>query len=526
MEKTNASRREFMRLAFASAMSFGLPFPGYAKSNAKPTRPNILFIMADDHATNAISCYGSRLAQVAPTPNIDNLARKGMRLESCFCTNSICTPSRATIMTGKYSHKNGVYTLRDALDPAQPNVAKYLRKSGYQTALIGKWHLHSEPSGFDYYHVLDGQGRYFDPRFIENGNWEKEHRKKRGEIGKIYKGYSTDIVTDMAMKWMKGRNHKKPFFLMCHFKAPHEPWEYAKRYANYLADIEIPEPDSLWEDKSHRSQGSREYGYTIDTLTKRMLKKNYHSEGPIDIHGLNKKQQRKKTYQIFLKRYLRTIKGVDDNVGRLLKFLSRNNLAQNTVVIYTSDQGYFLGEHNYIDKRWIFEESLRMPFIVRYPAEIVSGSSNDDIVLNTDFAPTFLDYAGLPTPVDMQGRSMRPLLHGKTPSDWRTSMYYRYWMHTNRPAHYGLRTKRYKLIFFYGLPLGMSGASSVRTKPGWELYDLKNDPHELHNIYHESQYAEIIKELKRELLHKKKQLDDTDGKYPELLQLRMKTGGI
>lgn len=526
MNEEKITRREFMRVASASALFFSMSLSGITEATKKADRPNILYIMADDHAANAMSCYGSRLANVAPTPNIDRLAGEGMRLENCFCTNSICTPSRATIMTGKYSHKNGVYTLRDALDPAQPNVAKYLRQSGYQTAIIGKWHLHAEPSGFDYYNVLDGQGRYFDPRFIEIGTWKEEHHKKRGYIGQVHKGYSTDIITDMAMEWMEKSDRQRPFFLMCHFKAPHEPWEYAKRYSNYLADVEIPEPDSLWEDKSHRSEGSREYGYTIDTLTRRMLRKNYHSEGPIDIKGLDKKQQRKKTYQVFLKRYLRTIKGVDDNIGRLLKFLGRNKLAQNTVVIYTSDQGYFLGEHNYIDKRWIFEESLRMPFLVRYPAEIAPGSTTDDIVINTDFAPTFLDYAGQPTPADMQGRSMRPILGGVTPSNWRSSMYYRYWMHTNRPAHYGLRTKRYKLIFFYGLPLGMSGASSERTKPGWEFYDLKKDPHELHNVYREPEYAEIIKKLKRELLKKKKQLDDTDDKYPQLLQLRKRTGGI
>jgi len=310
---------------------------------------------------------------------------------------------------------------------------------------------------------------------------------------------------------------------MCHFKAPHEPWDNADRLDDYLRDVEIPEPESLWEDKSHRSPGSREYGFTIDTMAERQTRANYHSDGPVSFDGFDEKERRKKAYQVFLKRYLRTITGVDQNVGRLLHYLDAHNLAENTVVIYTSDQGYFLGEHNYIDKRWMFEESLTMPFLIRYPGEIQPKSVNSDIVLNVDFAPTFLDYAGIQAPSDMQGRSIRALLQGKTPSDWRTSMYYRYWMHTNRPAHYGIRTKHYKLIFYYGLPLGMTGTQPEPSKPGWELYDLEADPYELQNLYTHPDYQPVIQALKKELRQKKIELGDTDDNYPELLQVIQQT---
>jgi arylsulfatase A-like enzyme len=496
-------RRNFLTQSALGSLLLSSSF-----SMADDTRPNILFIMSDDHTTNAISCYGSRLATIAPTPNIDRLASEGMRLTNCFCTNSICVPSRASILTGQYSHKNNVYTLSDTLDPKHPNVAKDLQKNGYQTAMIGKWHLKKDPSGFDYWNILPGQGRYQNPILKEIGKEQTVHQ-----------GYSTDVITNLSLDWISNRDKDKPFFLMCHFKAPHEPWGYPKRLIDYLTDQEIPEPESLWEDKSHRSEGSREYGFTIDTMAERQTKKNYHHEGPIDFTGLNDKEKRKKAYQIFLKRYLRTITAVDENVGKMLDFLDANNLTENTIVIYTSDQGYFLGEHNYIDKRWMYEQSLTMPFIIRYPKEIQANSTNDDIILNVDFAPLFLDYAGLSTPQYMQGQSFRNNVQNKTPQNWRTSMYYRYWQHTNRPAHYGVRTKRYKLIFFYGLPLGMKGTVIEPTKVGWELYDLKNDPQELKNVYNDSAYNEIVTQLKDELVRLKKEIDDTDDRFPELVEL-------
>ncbi|MFC2076326.1 sulfatase [candidate division KSB1 bacterium] len=500
-------RRKVLQLLGAGAASTALG-DGCLPRPAQ-RRPNILFIMSDDHAVNALSCYRSRLSEVAPTPNIDRIALRGMRFTSCFCTNSICTPSRASIITGKYSHNNGVYTLSDPLNPNQRNVAQLLSGGGYRTAIIGKWHLHSDPSGFDYWNILPGQGKYFDPILIDCTKGEQ-----------AYSGYSTDVITDLAIDWMKGRNNGEPFFLMCHFKAPHEPWEYPARLKDYLADFQIPEPESLWEDKSHRSDGSRGYGLTIETMAERQTRKNYHSEGPVDFSGLTPAQRRSKTYQIFLKRYLRTITAVDENVGRLLDYLERSGQAVNTVVIYTSDQGYLLGEHNYMDKRWMYEESLAMPLLVSWPGEIKPGSVSDRIVINTDFAATFLDLAGMDAPGDMQGRSIRGLLKGEPPSDWRTAMYYRYWLHEHRPAHYGLRTDRYKLIFFYGLPLGMTGAFEKPTKAGWELYDLKKDPEELHNVYVDPRYAGLVKDLKKQLNKLRQELGDNDEKYPELLELQ------
>ena len=508
MNRPTHTRRAFLKTIGLGAAALAAPKSARTEETPHRKRPNILYIMADDHTTQAFGCYGSRLAKIAPTKNLDRLASQGMRLDTCLCTNSICVPSRATILTGQYSHINNVYTLADAIDPARQNVAKLMRAGGYQTAIVGKWHLKTQPSGFDYWNVLPGQGRYHDPILTEIG------RKS-----KVHKGYVTDIVTGLALDWLKKRDANKPFMLMCQFKSPHAPWHYAKRFEKLFANATIPEPDSLFEDLAHRSPGSREYGYTMETLTGRMGKRNYPT-GRLDVGGLSSKEQRSATYQKYLKDYLRCIAGNDENVGRLLTYLDDQGLADNTVVIYTSDQGFFLGEHTYIDKRWIFEESLRMPFIIRYPKEIAPGSSNGDIVLNTDFAPTFLDYAGLKTPADMQGRSFRPNLTGKTPPDWRTSMYYRYWMHCSRPAHYGIRTKRYKLIFFYGLGLGMKGAQKAPTKVGWELYDLKKDPKELKNVYDDPACASVTKDLKVELLRLKRALKDTDEKYPQLMKVR------
>jgi len=512
--------------------------------------------MADDHAATAISCYGSRLAAVARTPNIDRIAAEGVRALNCFCTNSICVPSRATILTGQYSHVNGVYSLADKLDPHRPNLAKLLQQAGYQTAVIGKWHLKTEPTGFDYWNILPGQGRYHDPIMQEKGSDREDRKPSPMEVtaelaglwlaepprfedrpsrrqrrfdelfaetrtfGKqIHRGFSTDVITDLSIRWLEQRDEQRPFFLMTHFKNAHAPWDFAERHAELYRDIDIPEPESLWEDKSHRSAGSREYGFTVSgTQLERMQKKNYPT-GPLDTSGMTRTQKIKAVYQKYLKDYLRCVAAIDENVGRLLDFLRARNLENNTVVIYTSDQGLFLGEHDYIDKRWIYEESLRMPLLIRYPLEIKPGSVNDDIIINADFAPTILDYAAYRRPSWMQGASFRQNLRGRTPPDWRSSMYYRYWQHGSRPAHYGIRTKRYKLIFFYGLPLGIKGAQTKPTKPGWELYDLRLDPHELNNVYEHPAYRSIVKSLKAELLEKKEQLGDTDEKYPELLKL-------
>jgi arylsulfatase A-like enzyme len=494
-------------------------------------RPNILYIMSDDHASNAISAYGSRLKDIAPTPNIDRIAKEGILMENVFCTNAICTPSRAVIMTGKYSQNNGVKTLDDDFDKEQENVAKILQKSGYQTAMIGKWHLHTEPTGFDYYNVLPGQGKYNNPVLKEIGKPWKHHKKG----GVKHKGYVTDVITDQTIKWLDARDKEKPFFVMSHHKAPHGLWEYAERHANLFKDVHIPEPESLWDNKNHGPLKGAKYGSSISDRfkTRNMLDqvtKGKWPTGNLDPAGLTHKQLVSATYQKYLKDYLRTAAAIDENVGRMLDYLDENGLTENTIIIYTSDQGQFLGEHDYFDKRWMYEESLRMPFVMRYPKEIKPNQRNSDMTLNVDFAPTFLDYAGVKTvPEDMQGKSFRENLKGNTSANWRTSMYYRYWMHMAHhynPAHYGIRTENYKLIFFYGLPLDATNKSSkdkfhkIPTEPYWELYDLKKDPNEMNNVYNNPEYLDIVKKLKEDLLKLKEETGDTDEKYPELIEVR------
>ena len=489
----------------------GMAIPG-CKSGAQlfgsrsKSRPNILFIMSDDHTAQAISCYGMALSKVARTPNIDRIANEGMRLENCFCTNSICTPSRASILTGKYSHKNGCLTLEDRFDGSQQTFAKLLQKAGYHTAIIGKWHLKSVPTGFDYWNVLPGQGAYFDPKMNEMGD------KKQ------YKGYVSDVITDLALEFLENRPKGKPFCLCYHHKAPHDMWEYDARHAHLYEDVDIPEPDNLFDDYQNR-------GEAIKRATQRIG-----IEEAVFLHGtqgdqfanvrsqtaqMSERDKKKAAYQYFIKAYLRCVASIDENVGRALDYLDQAGLTDNTVVVYTSDQGYFLGEHGLFDKRFMYEESLRMPFLVRYPQEIKAGSVSDAIALNVDFAATFLDYAGVPVPADMQGRSLRGVLRGKRPGDWRRSMYYRYWMHGahfNIAAHFGVRTECYKLIYYYGLPLNAKGAKRRPTPPEWEFFDLKKDPVEMNNVYDEPAYTDVVKKLKAELARLRRELeDDKDG---------------
>ncbi|MHC4387610.1 MAG: sulfatase/phosphatase domain-containing protein [Planctomycetota bacterium] len=352
--------------------------------------------------------------------------------------------------------------------------------------------MKTDPTGFDYWNVLPGQGRYHNPQLKEEG-WQEKGLK-------TYEGrHSTDVITDLSLEWLRGCDKEKPFFLMCHFKAPHRAWQPGKRFADLYKDMQMPEPAGKDTRKSD---------------VKREIPKD-----------LGRDELRKWAYQYYIKDYLRCIAGVDENVGRLLKFLDEQGLSRDTVVVYTSDQGFFLGEHGYYDKRFMYEESLRMPFLVRFPREIRPGSVNDDIVVNVDFAPTFLDYAALGAPSDMQGESFRANLMGKTPSDWRKSMYYRYWMHLSHhgvPAHYGVRTKRYKLIFYYGLPLGKAGAVEKPTPPEWELFDLKKDPQEMNNVYHEAAYGEVRRELTAELMRLKRELGDTDEANVEMMGILKK----
>ena len=449
-------------------------------------RPNLLFIMSDDHAAHAMTCYGSRINE---TPNMDRIANDGVRLDNCFCTNSICTPSRASILTGKYSHLNGVFTLNDKMDGRQMTFPKLLQEVGYQTAIFGKWHVgHGgihDPTGFDYWRVLPGQGLYHDPVMYDMGE------------EKTYPGYVTDLITDFSLEWLEQADRDRPFCLLTHHKAPHRRWEPDDKHADLYEDIDIPEPPTFDDDYSNRSHAAQIAQMRIDRdLTEQDLK----IPPPEGLAGQALKQWK---YQRYIKDYLRCVASVDDNVGRMLDDLDDEGLTEDTVVIYTSDQGFFLGDHNWYDKRFMYEESLRMPFVVRYPREIEPGTTNDDIILNTDFAAAFLDYAGLETPREMQSHSFRANLRGETPAAWRTSFYYRYFMHLQGghhvTAHYGVRTERYKLIFYY------------EEEPGpqeWELFDLEQDPMEMCSVYDDPDYAEVVAELKDELARLRSEVGD------------------
>ena len=485
-----------------------------------PKRPNILYVMSDDHASHAISAYSGRINE---TPHIDRVAREGMRLDNCFCTNSICTPSRAVILTGTYSHVNGVLTLDDSLDRNQGNFAALLQEAGYHTGMIGKWHLKTEPRGFDYYNVLPGQGDYFNPRFKEKGrSWQDGE-----DGGDVRKGYVTDLITDYALQFLQDRPQDRPFCLLYQHKAPHDMWEYDAQHADLFADADVPEPDNLFDDYANRGEAIKRATQKIGmchTLFDGFggFEGQFRGVGE-ELRQLLPDEHKRRSYQHFIKAYLRCIASIDDNLGRVLDYLDKVGLAEDTIVVYTSDQGFFLGEHGLFDKRFMYEESLRMPFLIRYPKAIAPGTTNDGLVLNVDFAPTFLDYAGVPVPEHMQGRSFRGALEGRTPEDWRTALYYRYWMH--RPhfdvaAHYGVRTKRHKLIFYYGLPLSASGAVDAPTPPEWELFDLANDPCEMRSVYDDPAYADVVDELKAELLRLKNEVGDTDEQYPELMKVR------
>ncbi len=456
-------------------------------------RPNILFVMSDDHAAHAISAYGSRINQ---TPHIDRIAAEGMRFDNCFCTNSICTPSRAAILTGTYNHVNGVTTLSTHLDGRLLNYPRVLREHGYQTAVIGKWHLgHGgihDPTGFDYWDVLPGQGLYHDPEMIRMGE-----RTKRS-------GYATDLITDYSLDWLRGRDPDRPFCLMVHHKAPHRSWEPDDRHADMYEDEDIPEPETFNDDYSNRARAA--------TAARMRVESDLNAEDlkvPVPEH-LTPAEEKSWKYQRYIKDYLRCIASIDDNVGRLLDYVDEEGIAEDTIVIYTSDQGFFLGDHGWYDKRFMYEESLRMPFLIRYPGEVAPGTVNGDMILNVDFPATFLDCAGVGIPPSFQGRSFLPLLQGETPADWQTSMYYRYWMHGahhNVCAHYGVRTLRYKLIYYYGDPLGQEGAVGPNMQPEWELFDLEKDPRELNSVYSDPDYADVVAELKAEL----KRLQDKVG---------------
>jgi arylsulfatase A-like enzyme len=493
-----------MKQLLSLASTWLLPLTLAVGQTAAP-RPNILFVMSDDHAAHAISAYGSRVNQ---TPNIDRLAKGGVRFDNCFAVNSICSPSRATILTGKYSHLNGVPTF-NRFDETQPTVAKYLQAAGYYTGMIGKWHLGSDPVGFDKWSILPGQGVYFDPYFIEPGG------------RRMIKGYVTDITTDLAIEFLKNRPKDKPFFLMCHNKAPHRSWEPDAKHKAMFAGKKIPEPATLRDDYATRADALRECRQKVfEDMTRRDLKFEPPSEltgearnrwlgvKPTEVETVIDGQKQKLTgkalddwkYQRYMQDYLACVQSVDDNLGRLLDWLEQNGLSQNTVVIYTSDQGFFLGDHGLYDKRFMYEPSIRMPFLVRWPGQIKPGAVQEAMAINPDFAPTFMDLAGLPVPADMQGRSLVPLLKGERLADWRTSWYYRYYHDPgdhNTRAHYGVRTATHKLIYFW-------------KKDQWEMYDLVKDPDELHNLYSDPAQKETVAKLKTELYRLKKEVKDDD----------------
>lgn len=457
-----------------------------AETTSSQSRPNILFIMSDDHAAHAIGAYGSRINE---TPNLDRIAKNGMVLENCFATNALCAPSRATILTSKYSHLNGVKTHRDPpFDGEQLTYPKLLQEAGYQTAVIGKWHLKSDPTGFDYWNIFPGQGAYHNPVMFKNGERER------------HQGYATDIVTDKSIEFLEQRDKSKPFLLLSQHKAPHRPWQPHEKYADLYKDVDIPLPTTLTDDYTSRAQPARDAKMRIlGDLSFTDVK----TTPPADLAG---DDLLKWYYQLYIKDYLRCIASVDENVGRLLDYLEKEGLMENTIVIYTSDQGFFLGDHGWYDKRFMYEESIRMPFLISYPAEIAAGSRANATVSNLDFAPTFLDFAGIEKPAEMQGVSFRDVLSGKPAPDRENVFYYHYHEYPDADhmvaRHYGIRTPRYKLIRYY------------HPVDAWEFFDLEKDPQEMNSVYSDPAYADQIAELKQQLQELRVKYKDDTGPSP------------
>jgi len=452
-----------------------------------PKRPNILFIFSDDHAEHAISAYGSKVNQ---TPHLDRLAAAGARFTNSFVTNSICTPSRATLLTGQYSHKNGVPVF-NRFDGSRDHVAKHLQAGGYHTGIVGKWHLGSDPTGFDRWIVLPGQGNYWDPQFLVPGH------------ALTIRGHCTDITGDLAIEFLETRPPDKPFFLMVHQKAPHRNWQPDERNKAKFKDAVIPEPATLWDDYATRPAALPE---NRQTIARDLNRTDLKQEPPAGLTGT---ELVKWKYQRYMQDYLACVQGVDDNVGKLLDHLDAEGLAADTLVIYSADNGWYLGDLGMYDKRFMYEPGLRVPLIARGPG-IKAGITPDQFVANIDLAPTFLDLAGLPIPVSMQGRSLAPLLRGERPADWRETVYYRYYHdpgHHNTRAHYGVRTATHKLIHYWKLD-------------AWELFDLRQDPTEQHNLLFDPaeaakpEVAQVCADLKAEITRLQQEFGD-DGRYAD-----------
>ena len=488
----------------------------FVGSLAAADRPNIVLIFSDDHAYQAISAYGDP-RKLLETPNIDRLAKEGVRFDRALVPNSICGPSRATVLTGKYSHRNGFYNNTNSrFDSSQVTFPKLLQKVGYQTALIGKWHLVSEPTGFDHWHILPGQGRYYNPPMTRDGKPVQ------------HKGYVTDLIADFSTEWIKKRDKTKPFLLMSQHKAPHREWSPPLRHLNHDNDRQYPEPPTLFDDYANRGPGVKDQDMTIEKTFTPLDAKLVNPPG-IDAEQLKewnkyyeprnaKFREAKLTgkdlvrwrYNRYMHDYLGCVKAVDEAVGKVLKTLEEEGIADNTIVVYASDQGFYLGEHGWFDKRWIFEESLRTPMLARWPGLAKPGHVEKKLTSTLDLAQTFLDAAGVPADPEMQGASLRPLLKGESPENWRKAFYYEYYEY---PAphkvlpHYGVVTERFKFARFY-----VPQADGSTPRPDyWELYDREKDPLELKNVHEDAAYAATVKELRGELDRLRKEL-----KVPEV----------
>lgn len=497
-------------------------------------RPNILFIMTDDHTTQAMSCYGGNLIE---TPNMDRIANEGIRFDNCYATNALSGPSRACILTGKFGHMNGFTDNASKFDGSQQTFPKLLQTAGYKTAMVGKWHLISEPQGFDFWSVVSGQeeqGDYYSPEFVEMGQQITEP------------GYVTDVITDKAIKFIDEVADEAPFMVMLHQKAPHRNWMPAPHHLGMFNDTVFPEPETLFDDYSTRGDAARSQDMSIAHTLKndwdlKLLTReeilagnnrlyNVYTRMPEEVQHkwdsvyapriaeyrsgkLKDKELVRWKYQQYMRDYLATVMSVDENIGRVLDHLEKIGKLDNTIIVYTSDQGFFLGEHGWFDKRFMYEECQRMPFIVRYPRSIKAGSTTSAIAMNIDFGPTFLDYAGVEVPADMQGRSLKPVLdaEGQIPSDWREAAYYHYYEYPAEHSvkrHYGIRTADCKLIHFYN------------DVDQWEMYDMNADPKELNNVYDDPAYASKRVQM-HELLDKvQQQYADTDPCEKEIVMFK------
>lgn len=557
----NNNRNPFNQSLLAMAALQVMPLSIFAQNAGE--RPNILYIMCDDHAIQCISAYGSPISKLAPTPNIDRLAERGMKFNEAFVENSLSTPSRACLMTGLYSHQNGQRMLAEGVDSTKTFFSELLQKAGYETAVVGKWHMSCSPKGFDFFHILNDQGQYYNPTFSTTGHYGDYKQEN---------GYVTDLITDHAIEYLDQRDKNKPFCLMVHHKAPHRIWMPSTKYVSKYANVNFPLPATFWDDYESRGSAAHTQKMSIDKymemvrdlkvpemydpttaegrdsyagLQSEMGRMTPAQREAIDAYymprnreflskNLTGKELVEWKYQNYIRDYMAVIASVDESVGRLLDYLDQHHLTDNTIIVYTSDQGFYMGEHGWFDKRFMYEESFRTPLIVSYPKHIKEGSNCNQMVQNIDFAPTFLDLAGLEKPKYMPGTSLQPLFAGQPVKKWRNSLYYHYYDYPNYHLvrkHDGVRTERYKLIHFYG----KGGENAVQEnkyqrQPGtteyncfqylksinyitqdaevdyYELYDIKADPTEMHNLYGQPEMQKVEKEMKKLLATYRKNL--------------------